>query len=224
MNTIDRLSRNIQNVNKILFEKYGEKNILVISPQLSIQDLFKWILPFLNADKTENNHLILSELKKYSNIYPYFDTTNFIKINEKQIKWADYIVFPFTFLPINQLFYQNIYDIAPLCKICYSIDFDFVDIPRYLDNYNYLQNQEVKNDIFKNIIYSDIVLFWNEKLLEKIKKNAEEFAKKNEIDFYTDFVFLPMFIDSDLVLENVNYSEKEPIFVDSVKKTIQKNY
>jgi len=221
MNTIDRLSRNINDVNKVLFEKYGEKNILVVSTQLSLQDLFKWILPFLNVDKAKDSHIILSQLKKYSTVYPSFDITNFRNLTDKQIQWADYIVFPFTYIPISQLFYQRIYDIAPLCKICYSVDYNFMQMPDYINKSIYLKQDEVRDDIFRNILYSDIVFFWNEKLLEAIKKYAEQFAKDNEIDFDTDFVFLPLFIDADSIIENVDYSEEEPIYVDSIKKTIK---
>ena len=75
------------------FEGQGtDKNILFIEPQLASEHLYKYILPFFSF-YNENIYTAITSLEKYSPL------EQLVRIKstptEKEIMWANYIVFPF---------------------------------------------------------------------------------------------------------------------------------
>lgn len=105
-----------------------DKNILFVDPQLNSKHLYRFILPFFSF-YNEKVYTAITNLTKYS---PYGQIANFDPIlTQKEIMWADYIVFPFTTASLTKPngIYEAIREVNPNCKIVFCVDFNYYLLP-----------------------------------------------------------------------------------------------
>jgi hypothetical protein len=188
-----------------MFEKWGEdKNILFVSPQLSGRHLYKTILPFFCLSSQDVATAITS-LKRYDYKKQLLDFQ--IDLNDEMVDWADIIIFPFTTQPLVEEIYTRIREIKPEAKIFFSVDFNFYELSKNHPFHEIFSDENIINDVESNMYFADMVLVTNLQLLnyivEKIQKLQE--TKFKNVDGYMSICGLPLFIDSKIILKNVDY-------------------
>jgi len=188
-----------------MFEKWGEdKNILFVSPQLSGRHLYKTILPFFCLSSQDVRTAITS-LKRYDYKKQLLDFQ--IDLNDDMVDWADIIVFPFTTQPLVEEIYTRIREIKPEAKIFFSVDFNFYELSKNHPLHEIFSDENIINDVESNMYFADMVLVTNLQLLnyivEKVQKLQE--TKFKNVDGYMSICGLPLFIDSKIILKNVDY-------------------
>jgi hypothetical protein len=203
-----------------MFEKWGEdKNILFVSPQLSGRHLYKTILPFFCLS-SQNVATAITSLKRYDYKKQLLDFQ--IDINDEMVDWADIIIFPFTTQPLVEEIYTRIREIKPEAKIFFSVDFNFYELSKGHPFKEIFSDENVINDVESNMYFADMVLVTNLQLLnyivEKVQKLQE--TKFKNIQGYMSICGLPLFIDNDILLKNVDYSpeDTQKVVVASVVK------
>ena len=193
-----------------MFEKWGEeKNILFVSPQLSGRHLYKTILPFFCLS-SQNVANAITSLKRYDYKKQLLDFQ--IDLNDDMVDWADIIIFPFTTQPLVEEIYTRIREIKPEAKIFFSVDFNFYELSKNHPLKEIFSDESVINDVESNMYFSDMVLVTNLNLLnyivDKVQKLQE--TKFKNIEGYMSICGLPLFIDSNIVLKNVEYEAVNP--------------
>jgi len=195
------------------FEDFAEnKNILFMSPQLSGKQLYKIFLPFCGMYNTDNL-TALTSVEKYN---PREQLTNInLPIKSKdEILWADYVVIPFTAQSLTNGeydLYDSIRAININCKIVFCIDFNFYELS---DTHPYkdIFTEEAILRVEDNMWHSDMCLVSNmafrKYLLDKLTYLRDN--RMNGIHTETGVTCMPYFIDTEILLENVDYSPQEP--------------
>jgi hypothetical protein len=188
-----------------MFEKWGEdKNILFVSPQLSGRHLYKTILPFFCL-RSQDVATAITSLKRYDYKKQLLDFQ--IDLNDDMVDWADIIVFPFTTQPLVEEIYTRIREIKPEAKIFFSVDFNFYELSKSHPFSEIFSDENIINDVESNMYFADMVLVTNLQLLnyivEKIQKLQE--TKFKNVEGYMSICGLPLFIDSKILLKNVDY-------------------
>ena len=85
-----------------------------------------------------------------------------------QITWADFIVFPFTTddLSKDNYWYQAIREIKPSCKIVFSVDYDFYNLPDGHKMKELFSHPQMVKNVEKNMLFADLVFTTNYHLSE----------------------------------------------------------
>lgn len=204
-----------------MFNKIGtDKNILFVSPQLSGKHLYKSLLLFhCLPEKTVNGELAIAtgitSLKPYDYRKQLIEYE--IELSDKQIFWADFIVFPFTTQPLSQDIYKRIRALSPSTKIMFSVDFNFYELSDRHPYKNIFSDEMILNQVEDNMYFSDVVivdnLFLVNYLLDKFKKLME--GKYQDVQGYMSLSCFPSMIDSEIVLKNVDYETDNASFIKS---------
>jgi len=195
------------------FEDFAsDKNILFMSPQLSGKQLYKIFLPFCGMYNT-NNLTAITSVEKYN---PREQLTNInlpIKSNY-EILWADYVVVPFTAQSLTNGehdLYDSIRAINSNCKIVFCIDFNFYELSD-LHPYKDIFTREAILKVEDNMWNSDICLVSNmafrKYLLDKMIKLGEN--RMSGIHTDAGITCMPFFLDSQILLDNVDYDPQQP--------------
>ena len=217
-----------------MFNKWGtDKNILFVSPQLSGKHLYKSLLLFhCLPEKTVNGELAIAtgitSLKPYDYRKQLIEYE--IELSDKQILWADFIVFPFTTQPLSQDIYKRIRALNASTKIMFSVDFNFYELSDRHPYKNIFSDEMILNQVEDNMYFSDVVivdnLFLVNYLLDKFKKLME--GKYQDVQGYMSLSCFPSMIDSEIVLKNVDYEtdnasfiKAESIHTDAVNELIE---
>jgi hypothetical protein len=202
-----------------MFDKWGtDKNILFVSPQLSGKHLYKSLLLFhCLPEKTVNGELAIAtgitSLKPYDYRKQLIEYE--IELSDKQIFWADFIVFPFTTQPLSQDIYKRIRALNPNTKIMFSVDFNFYELSDRHPYKNIFSDEMILNQVEDNMYFSDVAVVDNlllvNYLLNKFKKLME--GKYQGVQGYMSLSCFPTMIDSEIVLKNVDYETENASFV-----------
>jgi hypothetical protein len=189
-----------------------EKNILFVEPQLTSKHLYKYIIPFFSY-YNENVYTAITGLDKYD---PYKQIVSLnTNLNQKQIKWANYIVFPFTTMDLSKEYgiYEAIREVNPNCKIVFFVDFNFYDMPDDHPHKELFSFPNILEATEKNILLSDLCLTNNmilyQFLLKKLAKVVDEKYSYIE-DIPVNFGCFPYLIDEQIVLQNVDFDFNKP--------------
>lgn len=194
------------------FSSRAEKNILFVEPQLTSKHLYKFILPFFSF-YNERVFTAITGLDKYD---PYKQIVGIeTNLTQRQIKWANYIVFPFTTMDLTKEYgiYQAIREVNPDAKIVFFVDFNYYDMPNdhpHKELFNFTNSLE---SVEKNILLSDLCLTNNLHLYRYIFKkftqlSSTKYADMEEIP--VNFACFPYFIDTQIVLQNVDFDFNKP--------------
>lgn len=202
-----------------MFSKWGsEKNILFVSPQLSGKHLYKSILPFLCLpDKKDDG--ILRIATAVTSLKPYDYRKQLIEyeidLNDKHIIWADFIVFPFTTQPLSQDIYKKIRGIKPSVKIMYSVDFNFYELSEKHPYKNIFSDDIILSQVEDNMYFSDSVIVDNLMLFNYLHGKAKSLidGKYKDVQGYMNLSCMPVMMDSEIVLKNVDYEPQGASFV-----------
>jgi len=189
-----------------------EKNILFIEPQLASEHLYKYILPFFSF-YNEKIYTAITSLEKYSP----FEQLVIIKNlpTEKEIMWANYIVFPFTTMDLSKNYglYEAIREVNPNCKIVFFVDFNFYEVPEGHPHKELFDFENIIEATEMNIMLSDLCLTSNihlcNMLLEKFTELSETKYKDIQ-NISVNFGAIPYLIDEQIVLQNVEFEFSKP--------------
>jgi glycosyltransferase involved in cell wall biosynthesis len=187
-------------------EIHWNKNILFINPQLNGRHFYKYLLPYLSMYEYDAWSTAITGIDKYKPNKEYEPIK--IPLNSMQILWADYVVFPFTFDDLTES-YANLRKINPNINIVFNVDFNYYDLSKNHLVYKDFQSRNGTDNIEKNIFYSDLTLTTNPKLtdviLEKFKELSESKFKGQQS--YVSLGTLPLFLDTEIIFENVDMEE-----------------
>ena len=141
-----------------------------------------------------------------------------IPLNSMQILWADLIVFPFTFDDLTKS-YENLRKINPSVTIVFNVDFNYYELSKNHPVFKDFQNRNAIENIENNIFYSDLTLTTNTMLtdvvLEKFKELSE--TKFKDKDSFVSIGSVPLFIDREIILENVEL-KPQPLPIEEQSK------
>lgn len=199
---------------KFLSNQYQDvhwnKNILFIRPQLNGRHFYRYILPYFVMWEFDYWGTAITNIDKYKPFKEYEPTKD--RINSKQILWSDYIVFPFSNMPLKEV-YEQLKAINPNVKIVYNVDFNYYKLNKNHPLYDQFSDEETVSTIEDNIFYSDITLVTNTKLseflIEKFSKELKD-KKYQGVDANCQIGVFPIFMDKEIILENVPM-EVEPL-------------
>jgi glycosyltransferase involved in cell wall biosynthesis len=187
-------------------EIHWNKNILFINPQLNGRHFYKYLLPYLCMYEYDAWATAITGIDRYKPNNEY--ETIKIPLNSMQILWADYIVFPFTFDDLTES-YKNLRKINPNVNIVFNVDFNYYELSKNHPNYKEFQDKNGLENIENNIFYSDLTLTTNTKLtdviLEKFKELSE--TKFKDKESYVSIGTFPLFLDKEVILENVELKQ-----------------
>lgn len=196
------------------FKNFGnDKNILFLNPQLSGKQLYKTFLPYIGLYDS-NVFTALTSISKYNPREQLTDPD--CPINTKQIVWADFIVIPFTAMNLtvgDTNLYDAIKKINENCKIVFSVDFNFYTLSD-MHPYKDIFSEQGIHNVEDNIWSCDICLINNmvfkDYLMDKMKILMA--GRKNGIPTKATIGCLPFFINSDIILENMedDYEAQSP--------------
>jgi hypothetical protein len=195
------------------FEGNGmEKNILFVEPQLTSKHLYKFILPFFSF-YNEKVFTAITGLGKYDPARQIVGLETLL--NQKEILWANYIVFPFTTMPIAKEYgiYEAIREVNPSCKIVFFVDFNFYELPEDHPHKELFQFEGVMDNVEMNILMSDFCFSSNLQLRGYLLKKFTELAdtKYAELEHIpVNFGAVPYLIDEQIVLQNIDFESSKP--------------
>lgn len=182
---------------------HWNKNVLFVNPQLNGRHFYKYILPYIVMYEFDAWSTALTSMDKYKPNKEYESVK--IKLNSKQILWADYIVLPFTCDNLKEA-YESIRNINPDINIVFNVDFNYYQIGKQHPLHEKFTNEENVSNIEDNIFYSDLTLVTNGKLATFLtNKFATELNDKKYKDIYSGVQIgtIPLLIDDTLILENI---------------------
>lgn len=183
-------------------EIHWNKNVLFINPQLSGRHFYKYILPYISMYEFSAWATAVTSIDKYKPNKEYEPIK--VPLHSVQILWADYIVFPFTFDDLTES-YENLRKINPNVVIVFNVDFNYYELPKTHPLFKDFNDRNGLENIEKNIFHSDLTFTSNfkltEMLLEKFKELSE--SKFKDQESYVSIGTLPLLIDEEIVLENI---------------------
>lgn len=188
---------------------HWNKNVLFVNPQLNGRHFYKYIIPYISMYEFDAWGTALTSMDKYKPNKEYESVKT--PLTSKQIMWADYIVLPFTADDLKEA-YKLIRQINPDVKIVFNVDFNYYQISKLHPVYDKFSNPENVSNIEDNIFYSDLTLVTNAKLQEFL---TEKFSKElnstkyKEISSNVHIGSFPLFVDENLILENVELDVPE---------------
>lgn len=188
---------------------HWNKNVLFVNPQLNGRHFYKYILPYIVMYEFDAWGTALTSMDKYKPNKEYESVK--IPLTSKQIMWADYIVLPFTCDDLKEA-YKTIRQINPDVKIVFNVDFNYYLISKLHPVYDKFSNPDNISNIEDNIFYSDLTLVTNAKLQEYLtEKFTKELNETKYKDIYNNVKIgsFPLFVDENLILENVELETPE---------------
>lgn len=195
------------------FKLKGKTNILYVEPQLSAKHLYKSIFPFFyifDAKRDDKDNLTeVNTNAAFTGIDKFNPQQQLVSIHtiitEEQIKWADWIVFPFTCCDLLDE-YEKIRINNPKCKIAYHVDFNFYEIH---DKHPYKRIIDKLPHVEMNILSADLCITANKELQSYLLKKMAERIKEKKIPNKTKFHNIPPFIDPYLC--NLTIDDEPPM-------------
>lgn len=207
-NFIEKDEESIDFINNQFLESHFSKNVLFVSPKINGRSFYKFIMPYCLLYEYDQMGTAIIGIDKYNPNNEYQFTN--IPLYSKQILWADFIVFPFCKQNLAPL-YDMMRCINPSVKIVFNVDFNYYLLGTNHPLKKQFSNEEIIGFIEDNIFYSDICLTTNNNLSEylvaKFEKELNE-SKYKDIESNVEIATIPLLIDEDLVLENLDSEEK----------------
>ena len=189
-----------------------EKNVLFVEPQLTSKHLYKFILPFFSF-YNEKVYTAITGLGKYD---PYKQIVALETVlTQKEIRWANYIVFPFTTMDLSKPngLYEAIREVNPNCKIVFFVDFNYYELSDEHPHKELFGFTNILDATEKNILFSDLCLTNNLQLRGYLLKKFTGLADTKFIDVENipvNFGSIPYLIDEQIVLQNVEFESHKP--------------
>ncbi len=193
-----------------LFNKKGnKKNILFVAPQLSTTHLYNYIFPYFSFYNSD----VIPAITGLSKFNPYEQIVRLdVELNAREIKWADFVVFPFTTQDLSKEFgfYEAIREVNPNIQIVFYVDFNFYELPQSHIYYDLFHNfPDTLEQLERNILKCDLCLTTNEELdnymYVKFSRLLEE-KYANDSSVVVNFGYVPIFIDEEIVTQNIDYN------------------
>jgi len=204
--------------NKVYYDEQFQasgtlKNILYVSPQLTSKHLYKFIIPFFSF-YNERVRTAITDLTKY-NPYEQIVQLN-ATLTSAEIKWANYIVFPFTTMDLSKGYglYDAIREINPDCKIVFFVDFNYYELSNEHPHKELFTFPNIIENTERNILMADLCLVSNLNLQVYLSKTFNELVKTKYKDIEkalpVKFNAIPYLTDDQIVLQNVDFELNKP--------------
>jgi glycosyltransferase involved in cell wall biosynthesis len=211
MKVLNDIFRDIQDDNYFqnqFKEIHWNKNVLFINPQLNGRHFYKYLLPYLCMYEYDAWSTAVTGIDRYKPNKEY--ETIKIPLNSMQILWADTIVFPFTFDDLTES-YSNLRKINPNVNIVFNVDFNYYELSKNHPLYKEFNEKKAIENIEKNVFYSDLTLTTNTKLTDVILDKFKELSstKFKDKESYVTIGTFPLFIDGDVILENLELQNRK---------------
>ncbi len=193
-------------------EKGNKKNILFVAPQLSTVHLYNFILPYFSFYDKD----VIPAITGLSKFKPYEQIVRLdVELNSKEIKWANFIVFPFTTQDLSKEFgfYEAIREVNPEIQIVFYVDFNFYEIPKSHHYYDLFQFKDIIPQLERNILKCDLCLTTNEELDNYMYNKFNELLETKYADdpsVVVNFSHIPIFIDEEIVTQNIEFDAENP--------------
>lgn len=207
------------------FTLFGtKKNILFVDACLSGKHLYRMILPALGMNG-EEVRTAFTGLSKFNQKEQLISID--IPITSKQVIWADFIVIPFTTESLtsekNNL-YNAIKMINEQCKIVFMVDFNFYELSDkhpYKDIFDKKAIERVEN----NIWFCDICMVSNMPFRDYLKDRLVELysGRMRNIPTTARITCVPIYLDSEILLSNVDYDPQHPEKINKPSKREPEN-
>lgn len=195
------------------FQESGTlKNILYVSPQLTSKHLYKFIIPFFSF-YNQRVRTAITDLTKYN---PYGQIVQLnATLTSAEIKWANYIVFPFTTMDLSKGYglYDAIREINPDCKIVFFVDFNYYELSNEHPHKELFTFPNIIESTERNILMADLCLVSNLNLQIYLSKTFNELVKTKYKDIENvpvKFNAIPYLTDDQIVLQNVDFELNKP--------------
>jgi glycosyltransferase involved in cell wall biosynthesis len=187
-------------------EIHWNKNVLFINPQLNGRHFYKYLMPYISMYEYDAWSTAVTSIDRYKPLYEYEPIK--IPLNSMKILWADYIVFPFTLDDLTES-YNNLRKINPQINIVFNVDFNYYELSKQHPLFKEFEERNAIDNIEKNIFYSDLTLTTNTKLTDSLLDKFKELSstKFKDLESYVSIGTFPLFIDSEIILENVELKQ-----------------
>lgn len=180
------------------FHESKEKtNILFFDPAMNNYDLYSMLIPFLSLPEDDNFQTAITGLYRESEIKEENRTT---VITKKEVLWADIVVVPMTLEPFYEEgdLFDSLREINPSIKIIQSVEFDFYSVPK--DHFLF-KDLEVPEEAFRVQLESNL------NKVDRIVVLNENLAKKLIQKGFKDVKTIPIIIDQESFIENVDFAQ-----------------
>jgi flagellar biosynthesis protein FlhB len=200
-------------------ENKREKNVVFVNPQLSDNNLYTMILPYFWFNvKGSNVSAAITKISEFNTEKQLFGDGEWEQLTDDMIRWATSIVLPFTAQPLSMNLYAHIRSVNPNVAILYNVDFDFYNLD-LLNPYKYIfDEQTVINAVEDNMFHADVVIVSNVALQEylyevfgNLLSTKYENTAREALENFLRIECMPLFIDKEIVLGNVDYTIQETI-------------
>lgn len=207
------------------FTKFGtRKNILFVDACLSGRHLYRMILPALGMSG-EEVRTAFTGLAKFDQHEQLMGID--IPINGKLVLWADYIVLPFTTESLtkepNHL-YKAIKNLNEQCKIVFMVDFNYYELSD-LHPFKKLFTKEAIQRVEDNIWFCDICMVSNMPFRDYLRDKLVELSSTRmvKIPTHAKLSCVPLYLDSEILLSNVDYDPQQPEKINPISKREPEN-
>lgn len=174
------------------FAKNNKAKVLYVSPRLDENGYYQHILPAIYLSK--KGKYITSCITNINKSKQELDcTTDKFTVPKKLIELSDIIIFPFVNQDLTPL-YRAIRGINKHCKICYTVDYNFYDVPANHIRKTLFTKEDDLKKIETNIFYSDKVFIQNYNFIDKLKIRMD---KKFEIKKNLIFENIPFLLSPE---------------------------
>jgi len=197
------INKNPDNYFENTLVENGKPKILFIKPQLLAKDFYRYLTPYFSLKQLELANTAITELGQYESKN---NADVKMPITISQIRWANYIVFPFTTQPLMEVFY-NCKKINDSVKIIFSVDFNFYELSQQHPQYKTFEPNQVKKNIEQNMLHCDTIMVSNATMVDYLEKKIPEINTIGKKEF--DIITLPYLINYAQALETID-TNKSP--------------
>lgn len=197
-------------VDNQFLEIHWNKNVLFVNPQLNGRHFYKYITPYILMYEFDAWATALTSMEKYKPTKEY-ELFN-VKLNSKKILWADFIVIPFTYSDMSEV-YKNLKNINPNIRIVFNVDFNYYELSKKHPLHSLFTSEESIDNIENSIFYSDITIVTNAKLCDFISNKFKNELNENKykgIESNVSISGLPLFVHEELIMENIEVDFQPP--------------
>ena len=171
MKNVKELYYQLNKKNNTFLDKYphydrndGKIHVLYVAPCLNATGFYRMVLPMLELNKTVTHSAIVTTIHKWNFNKQFDDYDN--PIDKRLIEWADYMVFPVIFSPMEYII-KAVNSVKSDIIFVMDIDINYFELPIKSLNASKITEKHKRN-LLGNISQMDIVIGVSTPLLKAI--------------------------------------------------------
>lgn len=176
-----------------LQDKAEKVHVLYVAPCMNASGYYRMIAPALDLNKTKSHKAIVNQIHKwnFNKKHDEYDTP----VDERLIRWADYIVFPAFFIDIQPII-EGIVSINDRIQFVMDIDCHYFNFPDYHPGIKKYPKEQL-DKLLENLSKMDVITAPTNGILEAIEDKLEEAFP----DADPMFAFLPNLLSNQAYAE-----------------------